>query len=160
MKETVFRFLTQHNISFESMEHPAVYTMAEMDQLGLDQLGVIPKNLFVKDGKGRQHFIITAAANTQIDLKSLGEKLGVKKLSLASAERLHTYLGVTAGCVSPFGVLNDQDHVVTVVFDSKLQGLDKIGVHPNVHNATVWLSFQDLSSAVQLTGNAVQILEL
>lgn len=160
MKEKVFDFLQQSGIAYEVSEHPAVYTMEEMAQLGLDKLGTIPKNLFVRDSKGRQHFLITAAADTHIDLKALGEKLGVKKLSFASAERLQQYLGVTAGCVSPFGVLNDTQNAVTVIFDSKLAGLPKLGVHPNVHNATVWLSFEDLCKAIQKAGNTIQIIEI
>lgn len=160
MKEKVFDFLQQSGIAYEVSEHPAVYTMEEMEQLGLDKLGTIPKNLFVRDGKGRQHFLITAAADTHIDLKALGEKLGVKKLSFASAERLQQYLGVTAGCVSPFGVLNDTQNAVTVIFDSKLAGLPKLGVHPNIHNATVWLSFEDLCKAIQKAGNTIQIIEI
>ena len=160
MKEKVFDFLQQSGIAYEVSEHPAVYTMEEMEQLGLDKLGTIPKNLFVRDGKGRQHFLITAAADTHIDLKALGEKLGVKKLSFASAERLQQYLGVTAGCVSPFGVLNDTQNAVTVIFDSKLAGLLKLGVHPNVHNATVWLSFENLCKAIQKAGNTIQVIEI
>lgn len=160
MKEKVFDFLQQSGIAYEVSEHPAVYTMEEMAQLGLDKLGTIPKNLFVRDGKGRQHFLITAAADTHIDLKALGEKLGVKKLSFASAERLQQYLGVTAGCVSPFGVLNDTQNAVTVIFDSKLAGLPKLGVHPNVHSATIWLSFEDLCKAIQKAGNTIQIIEI
>ena len=160
MKQKVFDFLQQKDIPYEVTEHPAVYTMEEMALVGLDKLGPIPKNLFVRDGKGRQHFLITAAADTHIDLKVLGEKLGVKKLSFASAERLQQYLGITAGCVSPFGVLNDTEHAVTVIFDSKLAGLHKLGVHPNVHNATAWLSFADLCEAIQTAGNKVQIIDI
>ena len=160
MKEKVLSFLGQAQIPFEVSSHAAVYTMDEMETLGLDRLGPIPKNLFVRDGKGRQHFLVTAAKDTAIDLKKLGELLGVKKLSFASAERLETYLGVTAGCVSPFGVLNDAENAVTVVFDSKLVGLPKLGVHPNVHDATVWLCFEDLCKAIRLAGNQVQILDL
>ena len=160
MKEKVLAFLTQAHIPFEVTQHPAVYTMAQMEALGLDRLGPIPKNLFVRDGKGRQHFLITAAKDTPIDLKELGDKLGVKKLSFASAERLQTYLGVTAGCVSPFGVLNDCQNAVTVVFDSALADLPKIGVHPNKNDSTIWISFQELYNAIQLAGNPVRIVDL
>ena len=162
MKEKVFDFLQQSGIAYEVSEHPAVYNMEEMAQLGLDKLGTIPKNLFVRDGKGRQHFLhgILSVGRFHNDLKALGEKLGVKKLSFASAERLQQYLGVTAGCVSPFGVLNDTQNAVTVIFDSKLAGLPKLGVHPNVHNATVWLSFEDLCKAIQKAGNTIQIIEI
>ena len=160
MKQKVFDFLNSAGIPYTVTEHPAVYTMAEMEAQGLDKLGTVPKNLFIRDGKGKQHFLVTAAHTTQVDLKELGQKLGAKKLSLASADRLQTYLGVTPGCVSPFGVINDEGHCVTVVFDSKLTSSSKLGVHPNVHDATVWLSFEDLNAAVKLAGNPVVILEI
>ena len=160
MKEKVFSFLNEAGIPFRVTEHPAVYTMADMEALGLDRMGPIPKNLFVKDGKGKRHFIITACMDTQVDLKALSEKLDAKKLGLASAERLEKYLGVSAGCVSPLGVINDSENAVTVIFDSKLQGLAQLGVHPNVHDATLWLSFEDLLAAVRAAGNEAQILDL
>ena len=160
MKEKVISFLNESGIPFQVTEHPAVYTMADMEALGLEKLGVIPKNLFLKDGKGKRHFIITACMDTHIDLKELSVKLDAKKLGLASAERLEKHLAVSAGCVSPLGVINDSENAVTVVFDSKLQGLERMGVHPNVHNATLWLSFGDLKRAVELAGNEVQILDL
>ena len=160
MKQKVFDFLDAAEISYTVAEHPAVYTMAEMEEQGLDKLGTIPKNLFIRDGKGKQHFIVTAAMETQVDLKELGQKLEAKKLGLASADRLQTYLGVTPGCVSPFGVLNDDSNSVTVVFDSKLVSADKVGVHPNVHDATVLLSFEDLYKVVKLAGNPVVVLEI
>ena len=80
MKESVFQFLNQAQIPYEVTEHAAVFTMEGMSQLGLDPSGTVPKNLFLRDGKGRRHFLVTAASDTQIDLKTLGEKIGAKKL--------------------------------------------------------------------------------
>lgn len=160
MREKVFDFLTEAYIPFELTEHEPVYTMEEMERAGLDKLGTICKNLFIRDAKGKRHFLITADNDTRINLKELGEMLGAGKVSFASAERLEKYLGVTAGCVSPFGVLNDADHAVTVVLDARLKGKTRLGVHPNEHSATVWLSFDDLLSAIEKIGNQVIVAEL
>lgn len=97
----VLDFLKNENIPYEITEHEPVYTMEDMERIGLDTLGTICKNLFIRDAKGKRHFLITADNDTQINLKELGEKLGAGKVSFASAERLEKYLGVTAGCVSP-----------------------------------------------------------
>ena len=160
MKQAVFDFLAAQGIPYEVTEHEPVYTMEDMERLGLDKLGTICKNLFVRDAKGKRHFLITADDSTTVHLKELGEKLGAGKLSFASSERLQKYLGVTAGCVSPFGVLNDAQHEVTVVFDEKIAQLDRIGVHPNQNDATVWISAPALINAIKGLGNAVVILEL
>ena len=160
MKQIVLDFLKSENIPFEITEHEPVYTMEDMERVGLDKLGTICKNLFIRDAKGKRHFLITADNDTQINLKELGERLGAGKVSFASAERLEKYLGVTAGCVSPFGVLNDTEHHVTVVLDKMLRGKARLGVHPNDHSATVWISFEDLVAAVRKIGNEIAVLDL
>lgn len=159
MKNKVFSFLDSLGISYEVTEHPAVYTMAEMGALGLENLGVIPKNLFLRD-KNKQYFLVCAAEETQINLKELGEKLLAKKLGFASTDRLQEYLGVAPGSVSPLGILNDETCAVTVVFDSRLEGLDKMGIHPNDNTATVWLSFADLEKAILAAGNPSIVIDL
>lgn len=158
-KQKVLDFLSREQIPYEITEHEPVYTMDNMERIGLDKLGTICKNLFIRDAKGKRHFLITADNDTQINLKELGEKLGAGKVSFASAERLEKYLGVTAGCVSPFGVLNDAEHCVTVVLDKNLQVKTRLGVHPNDHSATAWISFDDLIAAIQKIGNRIEIVK-
>lgn len=160
MKQKVYDFLNAQNINYEVTDHAPVYTMEEMQAEGLDKLGTICKNLFIRDQKGKKHFLITADNDTVVNLKEIGAKLEAGKVSFASAERLEKYLGVTAGCVSPLGILNDADHAVTVVLDKKLERCEKLGVHPNEHDATVWLSFTDIVNIVESQGNALVILDL
>lgn len=159
MKQKVYDFLNSQNIKYEVTDHAPVYTMEEMQAVGLDKLGTICKNLFIRDQKGKKHFLITADNDTVVNLKEIGAKLEAGKVSFASAERLEKYLGVTAGCVSPLGILNDTDHTVTVVLDKKLEGCEKLGVHPNEHDATVWLSFDNLVKVIENQGNSLIILD-
>ncbi|WP_254171824.1 hypothetical protein [Clostridioides difficile] len=37
--------------------------------------------------------------------------------------------------MTPFGILNDKEAVVKVVFDKDLLKMDKIGIHPNDNTA-------------------------
>lgn len=160
MRQTVIDFLEKENIPYEITEHEPVYTMDDMVKEGLDKLGTLCKNLFIRDAKGKRHFLILADNDTKVDLRELGTKLEAGKVSFASAERLEKYLGVTAGCVSPFGVLNDAEHCVTVVLDKKLEGKERLGVHPNEHSATVWISFASLLGAIEKIGNKVVVMEI
>ena len=66
--------------------------------------------------------------------------MGSGKLSFASPERLSRYLGLTAGAVSPFGLINDQNKEVHMVLDKSLQQGEKVNFHPNVNTAAVTLS--------------------
>lgn len=160
MRQAVLNFLDREKIEYQLTEHDPVYTMEDMVNLGLDRYGTLCKNLFIRSASGKQHFLVLANSNTRINLKELGVKLGAGKVSFASPERLQKYLGVEAGCVSPFGVLNDAEHEVVVVFEKSLADQEKIGVHPNEHNATLWLSFEDLVAAIEKIGNRVLKMEL
>ncbi len=134
--------------------------MEDMDALGIFTKGVVPKNLFLRDAKGRRHFLVTMAGEKKVDMAGLQEKIGCTRLSFASPERLEKYLGVEQGMVSPLGVLNDREARVEVFFDSSLRGLPCVGVHPNDNTAVVWLAFADLLRAVEQNGNNVRFIDI
>ena len=73
MKQKVLDFLEKQQIPYEITEHEPVYTMEDMERIGLDKMGAICKNLFIRDAKGKKHFLITADNDTQINLKELGQ---------------------------------------------------------------------------------------
>lgn len=45
-------------VAYELTEHPAVFTIEDMEQLGLTGSGTVCKNLFLRDAKGRRHFLV------------------------------------------------------------------------------------------------------
>ena len=102
-KEEVKVFLKEKGIPFRWVEHKAVYTIEEMEELGLEKMEETAKNLFLRDQKGKNHFLVVIRADKQANLKELGEKLGGVRLSFASEERLEKYLGLKKGAVTPFG---------------------------------------------------------
>ena len=157
-KQEIKAFLEGKNIPFEWVEHKAVYTIEEMEELGLESMDEIAKNLFLRDQKGKRHFLIVIRADKQANLKELGEKLGIGKLSFASEERLEKYLGLKKGAVSPLGILNDESIAVEVFFDEDFCGLEKIGVHPNENTASVYLPPDDLLNIIREHGNPLAIV--
>ena len=111
-REKVFARLEELGVSYEVTEHPAVFTIGEMDALGLTAKGEVCKNLFLRDAKGRRHFLVVVPGEARADLRALAAQLESSKLSFASAERLEKYLGLKQGEVTPLGVLNDADAAV------------------------------------------------
>ena len=158
-KEEIYHLLEEKGIAFEQLEHQAVYTMEDMDKAGITARGAVCKNLFLRDAKGKNHFLVTVPEEKRVDLKNLAEKIGSTKLSFASADRLSKYLGVEQGCVSPLGVLNDESKSVTVVFDQELQCNDAVGVHPNDNTATIWLDFKALRQVIEEHGNEIILVK-
>ena len=91
-KQRIYDELKKLGIKYEVVEHEPVYTMEDMDRLGLPEKGTLCKNLFLRDAKGKRHFLITCDENKKVDLKSLARQVGVNGLSFASEERLEKYL--------------------------------------------------------------------
>ena len=137
-KQRVYDALDKLGIKYEVVEHEPVHTMEDMDRLGLPEKGTLCKNLFLRDSKGKRHFLVTADEKTKIDLKALGRTLGAGTLSLEK------YLGLKQGSVSPFGLMNDTDHAVEFFIDKSLSRCKSLGIHPLENTATVFLSFKDL----------------
>ena len=155
VRQEVFEALADMHIAYEVIEHSAVYTIDEMDQLTISHKESIVKNLFVRNDKKRQYFLIVLQKDKHVDLKRIKAELNCRPLGFASEDDLAKYLGLNKGAVTPFGVLNDSICKVTVVFDQDILSFEQIGVHPNENTATVLLKPQDLEAIIKKHGNEI-----
>jgi len=146
-------------ISYVRHEHPPVFTVeqAVLHWKGIE--GAHCKNLFVRNKKGNRHYLVIAEHLKKVDLQSLAKRLGDDRLSFASDERLRRYLGLRAGEVSPFGLLQDTNGEVIVVVDAGLRNATSINFHPNVNTATLTISWVDFEKFLASRGNKVLFLE-
>lgn len=158
--QPVLDYLNNLGIEYGFAQHPAVHTIAEMMQLGLDKRDEIAKNLFLRDAKKKNYFLVTLDQNKTASLKELTDIFGVKGLTFASEADLMKYLALERGAVTPLGVLNDEERAVTVVLDETVLRYESIGVHPNVNTASVWLKPADLVRVIENHGNKLIIMEL
>lgn len=157
-KQEVYEFLKNRNIWHEITEHGEVYTMEDLSHIELPYPEADAKNLFVRDDKKRNYYLITVTSDKRVDLKEFRNKYGTAKLSFASAEDLMAIMGLTPGAVTPLGLLNDADCRVKLFLDSAFSG-GLIGVHPNDNTATVWLKTEDLIAVLRESGHEVQLVE-
>ena len=70
-KEEIYQYLKKHQISYEVNEHKAVFNMGELDSVKLLYPEWDAKNLFVRDDKKRNYYLISVK----------GDKGWFKKLS-------------------------------------------------------------------------------
>ena len=70
----LYAYLDGMGISYEVEEHAPVFTIDEMRELGIK--GSVCKNLFLRDAKGRQHFLVVLPGDRQADLGALAAALG------------------------------------------------------------------------------------
>lgn len=160
-KQEVYAFLKEKNLDFEITEHPAVYSMEELAQVALPYPEADAKNLFVRDDKKRNYYLITVKGDKRVDLKKFQKKHGTRRLSFASADDLMAIMGLIPGAVTPLGVLNDEERRVEVCLDRDFFAEPgKIGVHPNDNTATVWLKTGDLIALISEHGNTVHSVQI
>lgn len=158
-KEQTYQYLRDHNVAFEATEHAAVYNMEELAAIRLPHPEWDAKNLFVRDDKKRNYYLITVKGDKRVDLKEFRKQHGLRNLSFASADDLMKILGLIPGAVTPLGLLNDENLRVKLYLDADFAG-NMIGVHPNDNTATVWMQADDLLALIRAHGNEAELAEL
>ena len=158
-KEQTCESLRAMGIEFERVDHPAVYNMAETERLALPHPEAEAKNLFLRDDRREQYFLLTVRGDKRVDLKEFRRAHQTRPLKFASAEELSSILGLIPGAVTPLGVLNDEARRVKVFLDRAFAG-GLVGVHPNDNTATLWLRAEDLIRVVREHGNEIEYIDL
>ena len=158
-KHDVYHYLDALGIPYEITEHKAVYNMAEVADIPIPYPEADAKNLFVRDDKKRNYYLITVQGDKKVDLKAFRQAHQTRPLSFASEQDLMDYLGLFPGAVTPLGVLNGHAHNVHFYLDAAFLQTGKIGVHPNDNTATVWLPTADLIHIIEAQGSAVTLAE-
>ena len=160
-KEEVYKFIKDKNIWYEITEHQAVYIMEELSNIDLPYKERDAKNIFVRDDKKKNYYLITIKGNKKVNLKDFKKKHNTRNLTFASPEELKNILNLTPGSVSPLGLLNDKEHKVLFYIDKELLNENGIiGVHPNDNTATIWLKTNNLIDIIKEHKNLVNIVEL
>lgn len=156
----VFAFLHDHNIAYERVDHPPVYTVAEAQEKVPPLDGAETKNLFVRTRKADRHFLVVVGYSKSVDLKALAGVLGVKRLGFASSNRLMTYLGIEPGSVSLLAILNDTEGVVEVVIDQAVWSAGRLKCHPLVNTSTLSIARPDIERILEITNHTVTIINV
>lgn len=152
-QQIVFDRLAELGIQYEYMEHPEAPTIEIARQYWRALNSTHCKNLFFRNHKGNQHYLVIIHCDHNLDIHNLEKRLGQGKLSFASPERMMKYLGLRPGSVSPFGLLNDAEHHVYVFLDSNLQQADRLSFHPNDNRASITIALDDFRRYMASTGN-------
>lgn len=158
-KEETYQYLADHQVEFEITEHGAVFNMADLEAVKLPYPDADAKNLFVRDDKRRNYYLITVKGDKRVDLKDFRRKHELRPLTFCSAEELMDIMKLYPGAVTPLGLLNDEERKVKFYLDEAFStGL--IGIHPNDNTATIWMQTADLVRIISEHGNNVEIVNL
>lgn len=160
-KEEILNILKEKNIWFELEDHEAVFNMEDLNNLNLKYKDRDAKNIFLRDDKKQNYYLITVKGDKRVDLKQFRKDFNTRNLSFASSEDLMRILNLVPGSVSPLGILNDNELKVTLYLDEFfLSNNGIIGVHPNENTATIWLKVTDLVNLIKQHGNQIFLVSL
>ncbi len=143
MKEEVYKYLDNLNISYQVVNHPKAYCTKDADKYIEGYEGVRTKTMFLYNKNKTNFYLIVMDENKRIDFKKLEEVLQEKKLKFSSDEVLFDKLKLEKGVVSIFGLLNNKDNIV-VLFDEDIINELPLTFHPNENDATIFINSEDV----------------
>jgi len=157
-QQDLIAYLASLGIQTTTHEHQPLFTCEQANTLAHTIPGAHCKNLFLKDDS-QKLWLIVALQSTKIELKKVGAALGARNLRFAKPDLLLQHLGVTPGSVTPFALINDSQHSVTVVVDKALNVYDILNFHPLVNTATTAISLANFKTFLQAMGHGVHVME-
>lgn len=158
-KQKVYTLLQSKQIPYQNFDHAPIFTVAEGDALGAAFHQNSTRNLFLRDKKKHNYYLVTLPCHKDLDLEVLRQNISSKRLSFASPEDLWDKLGSKPGAVNPLCILNDTAKAVTMVFDASLAG-QKIGLHPMSNDATILVQFEDILHLIKDAGHPVVLCKM
>ncbi|KAI3758696.1 hypothetical protein L6452_06267 [Arctium lappa] len=160
-KDQLLDRLQAQQIQFSKYEHPVVMTVEALAKYVGHIKGGLSKNLFLKDKKHR-FYIVSALADTKVDLKVLSQRLGLGKggLRMAPEEAVAEILQVPLGCVTPFALLNESARHVSLLLDQGFKTQECCFFHPLSNDTSISLHIQDLDMFLNSVGRAVAYVDL
>lgn len=135
--------------------------MEELSSVELPYPEYQAKNLFVRDDKKRNYYLITVKGDKKINLKEFKNNHNTRRLSFASADDLLAIMKLEPGAVNPLGILSDNENKVHLFIDQDFwKDNHLIGIHPNDNTATVWLKIDELINLIEAHGNGFTRIEI
>ena len=147
-EDRVYDLLERLGVPFERVDHDAVGTIegcAEIEKL-LDI--EICKNLFLRNSKGDQYYLLLLPGGKHLVTKDLAKKIGSTRLSFGTPEKMEEYLDITPGSVSVLGLMNDHGNNIQFLVDNDIKKWEYFGCHPCINTSSLKIKTADLFSKI------------
>lgn len=147
--EEVYKFLSDNNIEYDVVYHPAALTTEDADKYVEGKEGVLSKTIFMSGKKDRKFYMFIMDDVKRLDIKKMNDIVD-DKLSFAKEEHLMNKLGLPPGTVSLFGLLNNKEHDINVYIDEDIVNESIMTFHPNVNTATLFIKMSDMFKVLDI----------
>jgi len=157
MQDSLKEWLTAHNIQYKSYTHPAVYTVPEARIHTGHISGAHCKNLFLKNKKTGQLYLVTIPYEKKLDLNQFRKMISAPKIRFVDNTELFEVLRIETGSVSPLALINDKEKKVIFLIEDAIWNSELICCHPNVNTETLQIPKKDFQKLIKATGNEFEI---
>ena len=143
VKNNVTRLLESHGIAYQAFELPKekLSGMEAASYLGVEPERVYKTIVVTRQTRGKP-ILALVPAPSEVDLKSLSQVLGEKKVQMASQRDAERITGLQTGGISPLALLN---RGFQVVIDISAQLLDEIYISGGQRGINIRLAAADLA---------------
>ena len=161
VEQKTYDVLEALEIPFESVDHEAAMTMEDC-QCVEEALGIAAcKNLFLRNSQKTNFYLLLMPGDKKFKTKELSHQLGIARLSFAEEEYMTKYLGVRPGSVTVMGLINDQDHAVTLLVDREVYEQPYMGCHPCANTSSIKIKTADVfEKLLPFTGHEAVVVDL
>ena len=144
-QEACLRYLDAIGMPYEGLTHDPGDTIALCEEIEKKLGAPIVKNLFLCNQQKTAFYLLIMPGPKVFKTKYLSRQIGSARLSFADAESMEKYLGVTPGSVSIFGLINDKEKNVRLIFDREILNEPVLGFHPCKNTATLKVTLRELT---------------
>lgn len=155
-EQEAYALLERYGIAFERVDHEAITSVRDTT---VKLAGQQVKNLFLRNKKGSRYYLIILHDEKQADIAAIAERLGEKRLSFASNERVEELLRVLPETVTPFSLLYDTEQEVQVVVDTAVDTSLTVGFHPFVNSTTLNIAFADFERLMNALEHPIRFVD-
>ena len=152
--------LQELGIVYDVVEHPPAFTTEQADSYIEGLEGVRTKSMFLTNKKKTQYYLLIMDDHKPLDMDDFKEQVGANRIRMASADSLAEKMNLSAGTVSPFGLLNNAEKDIQVYFDKDILSEEIMTFHPNTNEKTIFIKTQDLFRFLEAIDFSYEILTL
>ena len=152
--------LQELGIPFAVVEHPPAFTTEQADRYIEGMEGVRTKSMFLTNKKKTQYYLLIMDDQKSLDMDLFKGLVSANRIRMASLDSLAEKVSLSAGTVSPFGLLNNPERDIQIYFDKDIVSEDIMTFHPNTNEKTIFVATRDLFKFLTYLGYDYQILEL
>ena len=157
----VYDLLDELQITYERVDHRAMMTIAECEEVDQALHIDICKNLFLCNQQKTKFYLLLMPGDKKFVTKEVSRQIPSQRLSFANETYMEEYLNITPGSVSIMGLMNDPDNHVKLLIDRDVAEADFLGCHPCINTSSLKLRTKDvLEKFLPRVHHDYQVVEL